>query len=130
MRILVLFLGFSIFPFFAHAEGERIAVYSCAYKIVGYDFAQIKLGITASGTIEDYVTVTSQGRSHRESATAVPLAEGEELHFWISQESKDNSLETIIFKVPKRYGKSVMYNPHIPMGKEMWGECTLDPAHP
>jgi hypothetical protein len=129
MRYLYLLIICLILPIGAHAEAERAALYTCTYKLVGYEFAKVQIGVLANGELEDYVTVSQQGRAHRESCTPELLKDGEEMHLWISKESKDNSIELFIYREPKRYGKSLMINPHIPMGKEMWGECIVEKSH-
>lgn len=127
MRIIYLALLIAL-P--ALAEGEPAAHFSCAYKFMGTDFAGVALGILPDGSTEDFVTVTHYGKSQRASCTHMPLAKGEMMHFWISKESKDNSIEVIVFEEARKEGKSVMINPHIPLGREMWGECRLDPVKP
>lgn len=127
MRTPFLFLALSLFPALSQADGERVLLLSCPYKLMGTDFAKNDLGILANGEPEEYVTITHYGSSHREGITPQAPAPGEWLHFWISKDTK-NEIEVIVFQESKKFGNSVMYNHSIPYGKEMWAACTTTPV--
>ncbi len=106
---------------FAQAETAQIV---CDYKIMGAPFSTVALGFLPSGEPEDFVTISVQGRSHRESYTPVGANEGEALHGWISQESSENSIEMIVYRETKNAGNSKLINDRVPFGKEIWGICS------
>jgi hypothetical protein len=110
----------ALLPAAAHA-----GVIDCSYQFMGAPFARIQLGISADGAPDDYVTSIVQGHGHRESFTLSEAAADELLHGWISKESNENSIEMIVFRVPRREGQSKIVNHHVPMGQEMWGSCSL-----
>lgn len=108
---------------FSVASWAQQTTISCDYQIVGVPFSQVSLGFLENGQPEDFVTVTVQGRSHRESYTPVHPSAGEKLHGWISQESSENSIEMIVFEEKQSNGDSKLVNHRVPFGKEIWGSC-------
>lgn len=96
----------------------------CDYQMYGVAFSRVELGFLESGQAEEFVTVSVQGKSHRESFQLVEALPGESLHGWISKESSENSIEMIIYEEKQSAGDSKLINHHVPFGKEIWGNCT------
>jgi hypothetical protein len=113
--------------FLAHAltaQAEPAHVLDCHYSFMSVPFSEVQLGFSEAGP-EEFVTILVQGRSHRESYTPAEAAPDMLLHGWISKESKENSIEMIVYKEAKKSGQSVLINSRMPMGKEMWGKCAI-----
>lgn len=106
----------------AHAEPARTL--DCSYTFMSVPFTEVQLGMGETGT-DEFVTVITQGRAHRESFTLEPAAADMLLHGWISKESAENQIEMIVYKEPKKQGQSVLINHKMPMGKEVWGKCAV-----
>ncbi|MCO5142423.1 MAG: hypothetical protein M9962_04965 [Oligoflexia bacterium] len=115
---IILFSTLLIF----NAMANQINI-SCEYKIAGVPFSQVSLGFLENGQSEDFVTVSVQGKSHRESYTPAALESGERIHGWISKESSENSIEIVIYQERQKFGVSKLVNHRVPIGKEIWGEC-------
>jgi hypothetical protein len=121
MALIIALLGFTL----AQADGSRIV---CDYTMMGIPFSTVELGFLSNGEPEDFVTVSMQGKAHRESYTPVQAAEGEAFHGWISQESSENSIEMIVYREPQKAGNSKLVNSRVPFGKEVWGNCAANVA--
>jgi hypothetical protein len=105
------------------------ALVNCDYKIMGAPFSQVSLGFVENQP-EDFVTISMQGRSHRESYTPSETNEEEMTHGWISLESEENSLEMVIYRERKQQGRAKLINSRMPFGKEIWGECEISKPAP
>ncbi len=116
---------FAFYPMLAFAGTDSGTTVTCAYKTYEFDFAQVSIYFYSDGTASSSAEVTAQGRTHKESFTAVDKAAGEMVHGWISKESSENSLEMIVYQERQSLGQSKLINPHIPFGKEMWAECQI-----
>jgi hypothetical protein len=99
-------------------------IFACDYAFMGMPTTSVEVYINADGTPASSVQVTVQGRSHKESATPEVVAADEDVHLWISKESAENSIEMVIYKEAKAEGLSKLVNHHVPIGQEMWGNCT------
>jgi hypothetical protein len=106
------------------AQAAPAHLLDCHYSFMSVPFSEVQLGFTETGP-EEFVTISVQGRSHRESYTPAETAPDMLLHGWISKESKENSLEMIVYKEARKAGQSVLINSRMPMGKEMWGQCAI-----
>ena len=97
---------------------------NCDYKVMSFPASQVSLGFEGNQP-EDFVTVTMQGRSHRESFTPAEAHEGEMIRGWLSLESEENSIEMVVYKERQPLGLSKLVNFRVPFGKEIWGECDI-----
>ena len=118
-HLLLLPLLYSLNP--AAAEMTDIA---CDYKFMGVDMARVEVAVDENGRPDSSVQVTMQGRSHKETATPEVLAADEFLHLWISKENPENTIEMVIYKARRAEGRSKLVNHNVPIGKEVWGECS------
>ena len=108
----------------AAASAGPARTLDCNYTFMSVPFTEVQLGLSEAGT-DEFVTVITQGRGHRESFTPEATAADMLLHGWISKESAENQIEMIVYKEPKKQGQSVLINHKMPMGKEVWGKCAL-----
>lgn len=108
----------------ATALPARAAVLSCAYAIYGAPFSTVEIHFDGDGRAQSPATVIVSGKAHTESVTLEPNGPGESLHLWLSKESSQNDLEMIVYEERRPQGDSKLINHHIPIGKEMWGDCT------
>jgi hypothetical protein len=119
MNLIIALVGFTL----SQAETAKLV---CDYTIMGITFSSVELGFLPNGEPEDFVTVSMQGKEHRESYTPVNAAEGEAFHGWISQESSENSIEMIVYRESQKAGNSKLVNSRVPFGKEVWGNCVTN----
>ncbi|MBX3018676.1 MAG: hypothetical protein KF767_12355 [Bdellovibrionaceae bacterium] len=115
--LIVSLLTLAAFPASAH-------ILSCAYTIYGAPFSTVEIQFDEAGQALSPATIIVSGKAHTESVTLEPNGPGESLHLWLSKESSQNDVELIVYETRQAQGDSKMINHHIPIGKEMWGDCT------
>lgn len=99
--------------------------YTCDYAFMGAPMYKLEFSTDSENKLSDFVTVTLYGNAHQETLTAEPLGAGEKIHAWISKENPQNSIELFVYTEAKAEGDTLMINPNIPFGKEMWGACAV-----
>lgn len=108
---------------------EAVTKISCDYAFMTVPFANVEIVMQPDGSLSSSALITPhQGKPHKESLTEEIKAGNELMHGWISKESTDNSIEMIIYKDKQADGQSKLINPHVPIGQEMWGNCTGIPG--
>ncbi len=108
----------SVIP--ASAEIEESFAMTCDYNYYGSPFVQIKTYSNA-GVFQSPVEITHYGKTTTETLTEETVEVGELYRFTISKESPENWLSMIVY--PDHTSKLI--NSHIPVGKEMKGNCVL-----
>lgn len=104
---------------------QSILTISCSYSIYGAPYATVAFSIYEDGRLDNSAQITMTGGvSHKETLTADPEKAGEFVHAWISKESPQNQIELVIYNTPQPQGRSKIVNHQVPIGQEMWGECT------
>lgn len=96
----------------------------CDFSYAGFPTASLMFSIDGDGVPSSSVTVNQSGAVHKETLTGETKADGEYFHGWLSKESKDNSIELIVYTQKQDLGNGVMINHHVPFGQDMWGNCT------
>lgn len=98
----------------------------CDYQFYGSPMAQVTLRIQDSGIPADSAEVTMGGAGRPQSVpvTVVPNAPNEKIHVWLAKDDPNGDIEMVVYNEPQAKGQSKLVNSHIPMGKELWGNCT------
>lgn len=106
-------------------DGSGRTQYSCLYRYMGTEFSQVSFGVSIDGKYDDHAEVSIYGKGHSESLTASALQAGEQVNAWLSIESDENSVQLIVYLDRKKQGNSKLINPHVPIGKDVWGDCQI-----
>lgn len=103
------------------SEGIQIR---CDYKFMGMDTSSVVVTQNGEGEYSTSAEIIMQGKSHFESFTVEAAKDDELLRGWLSKESPQNSIEMVIYKEPQKLGRSKLTNHHVPIAKDMWGDCS------
>ncbi|MBX3020606.1 MAG: hypothetical protein KF799_02925 [Bdellovibrionales bacterium] len=111
----------------ASAFAQTNTRYTCQYAYMGMSAARVELLVYADGepAASALISIGNSRDAHKESVTPEARGEDELVHVWISKEKPDNAVEMIVYQNRKSNGGSVIINHNIPIGKEIWGDCTV-----
>jgi hypothetical protein len=124
MKSLLLFANMILVASIVNADEVKIR---CDYKFMGMDTSSVVVTQNEAGEYSSYAEVIMQGKSHFESFTVDAAKDDELLRGWLSKESQQNSIEMVIYKEPQKLGRSKLTNHHVPIAKDMWGDCSETP---
>ena len=110
----------STFSVSAQAQFQTM---SCDYQFMGAPVVSIELGLDAANFPDSSAKIIRAGQAHFETVSYEKPAANELVHVWISRDVPQGSVEMIVFKEVQREGRSKLFNPHVPMGNTMWGDC-------
>ena len=105
----------------AASNSSASFVMSCDYSYYGSPFAQVKAVFLEEGYFQSPAEITHYGKVTTETLTEEVPEGGELYRLTISKESPENWLTLIVY--PDQTSKLI--NPHIPIAKEMTGQCVF-----
>ena len=117
-------LSWLLFFAFAHAEQREGLRARCTFTTFTIQFATVELMIYEDGTPDASAQITQYGGSHKTPVTPETKGPGEYAHVWLGKGVPNEELEMIIYFAAQPSGRAKLINPAVPIGKEMWGECT------
>lgn len=108
----------------ANADQLQGKTTHCDYKYMGVDFTVVDLMIYENGEPASSADVQMYGRTTKVPVTREVKAEGEDIHVWLDKDRPGNEVEMIVYKDRQPEGDSKLTNHNVPIGQDVWGECT------